>query len=751
MLVVKTIFIFFINLVFLTSLFAQTGGEKTMYVTPTREGISYIPPSYKLGGISQYKCKLRYVIFIDTSALKKIESIKPRPKKVDIKKPEFLTVHGNVMYDYFYQSYLDTPYSGSSLQQHTISTFLDITVKDAYPLRMSFTTRLGNQNYLRDFSLLNLKFDRDAFARALKQKAQDWVSAQTNPDSLKLLNLRSAYDGKTEEYKSLKKWLLSPGVAQQLVAEKEHEIAKRNKQNKQLQENTAIDSISGSFAKKYNQQKARLDTIKNAVDSLWSAYSIEKRKWDSTKNALATAVSDLKNPKKWKQALDGIPARDSVLPKGYKTLLSISKFSVGTSVIDYSELSAKNITVKGLQLEYVPKYYYAVAGGLINYRFRDYLLPENSSSSQYLGLVRFGKGKPESSHLIFTYYFGRKNLYNYLVNDSSGNNVSPNSSLMGMTLEQRISITDNISVSAEVAKSSMPYYNRVNQSTKLLEGAFNFNDHSNEAYSIKANTSIPAINTKVDGYFKHYGENFQSFSSFSTNSRQNAWLIHVQQSLIKNQLTINALVRENDYVNPFLNQQYTSNIIFKSLQANLRIRKLPVISIGYYPTSQLIKLSENHYSENMFYNLVGSLNYYYRLFGLQMNSAALGSRFYNKPLDSGFVYYNSRNIYLDQTILMRKFTLNAGFTESFASEYNLSTINGGLQFKAKKWLTVGGTLKYTRQTLIETPLLGYSVNGSVIIPLIGNIQLRFQKSYVPGPSSTLVPDNIGRLTYYRNF
>ncbi|MDB5245614.1 MAG: hypothetical protein JWQ40_8 [Segetibacter sp.] len=74
---------------------------------------------------------------------------------------------------------------------------------------------------------------------------------------------------------------------------------------------------------------------------------------------------------------------DSVLPRGYKNLLGLRSFTIGRSVVDYSELSVKNISIKGIQVEYNPYYYYAFAPGFVDYRFRDFIVRNRNTSPQY--------------------------------------------------------------------------------------------------------------------------------------------------------------------------------------------------------------------------------------------------------------------------------------------------------------------------------------------------------------------------------
>ncbi|WPV64848.1 colicin E5-related ribonuclease [Chitinophaga sp. LS1] len=64
----------------------------------------------------------------------------------------FLKVHGNVMYDYYYQSGVDTPYQQKNIYQHTVQTSLDLTISDQYPIRVNFTTARGNSTLFRNIT-----------------------------------------------------------------------------------------------------------------------------------------------------------------------------------------------------------------------------------------------------------------------------------------------------------------------------------------------------------------------------------------------------------------------------------------------------------------------------------------------------------------------------------------------------------------------------------------------------------------------
>lgn len=778
----------------------QSSGQK-IYIISSQQDYNAIPKTCIPVGIKQ-TCKSQYLILQDTATYHTV--IRPAKENkavvkslpVEEKKP-FITIHGNVMYDFYYQSHIDTPYIGNDLYQHTISTYLDVRIKDDYPMRVYFTTRFGNTNYLRNITNLNFQFSPQTFQNTIRQQIKSELQQQLDTSRLEVI--RTELESKIQQLQALKNWVNSPSVLQRLVEAREAAYARQhmqsvmqnvlpkssdstsntsnntsdgmesasirnsfawlskfNKDSVQKRDTLVTkDSTAEAFSQKYAQRKKQIDSVNSDIQQLEQKYLSEKDSLFTQKNALIAKINAARNPAQLKDLIHDSNLSDSSLPKGYDKLLAIKKFGIGTSTVDYSELSAKNITITGLQAEYSPKFYYAIAAGMIDYRFRNYLLPQPSGPKQYLGLVRFGKELRNSNSLILTYYYGRKVLYNYYTTDSLLQTTlpQPNYTLMGFTLENKIKLNANSYLTAEVAKSSTPYYHNVSSSNteKGLSGTFDMSDRSNEAYSLKINSVIPETDTKVDAYFKHYGANFQSFTLISTSSEQNAWLLNINQDFFRREFTVDGSIRKNDYINPFLDQRYVSNTVFKSIQATLHVPNLPVISAGFYPTTQLTKLNDQTYMENIFYSLNGSVSYLYNRRHTTMSTNIMYMRFYNRPADNGFIYYNTNNFFIIHSIYFRTLTMQASFSDAINSNYTLWSLGEDIQLRLRKWLALGGGLKYNKQDLISAPLIGYSVNGTVKIGVIGTLQVRIEKTYIPSLNNQLVANNIGRITFYRNF
>lgn len=509
---------------------------------------------------------------------------------------------------------------------------------------------------------------------------------------------------------------------------------------------------------KYQGFKDSIEIKKTRLDSLVAKLEEAERLYNKLKSVKQNNLDELKGQVQGAndinslvQKLNQLGISDTVLPKGYKTLFAIQTFSIGRSIADYSELSVRNISITGLQVEYNPRFYYALAVGKVDYRFRDYIVSNNSRSNQYVALARFGKGTRNGNHLFFTYYTGKRQFFNSSVITQPGSSI-PEYKLAGMTIEGIYKINRNIFLVGEIAKSTTPYYSNDSLSmAKWMNSITNFNERSNEAYSIKLLSYFPKTQTRFSGNLRYTGANFQSFSTFTTGASQLRWATKVEQPFFKRKLTILSSVQQNDYYNPFIATNYKSSSLLASIQANLRIKKWPVISLGYFPSYQLTKTADDSYSESRYYTLSASAGYFYKLAAAQLSSFLFYNRFYNTANDSGFVYYNSKNILFNQNIQYNRITVAINASISLNNDYNINTIENTTQLDISKLISAGGGVKIIKHSLQASPYWGYSGNLTLRISKLGDIQLMMDKGFIPGLNRALTENKMGRLIYYKTF
>lgn len=707
----------------------------------------------------------------------------------------FLKIHGNVLYDVNYYSNYNPgsaafiSYYQKNFYQHTLQAYLDITIKDKYPLRVYLTKRFNNSFSVKNFTDVNLLYSNSIFNQnikdRLKKKMLESVKAGVCLDSLK-----AVLEQKYKELALLRSWQNNPAILQKLVEAREQALYKNHttdsiesdslykqfpfkntlppdtifqsgkKQDLQFSLSSDNKKLPGfnssrqtfdSLLTTYETNAKRLNSLNREVERLQSDYNKLNQKITNASAVSIKEIDEIKNPKELQKKMEELNIHDSSLAQGYRTLMALRSIGVGRNIINYSELSLKNISVTGLQVEYNPSYYLAFAAGTVDYQFRDFIVENNNPLKQYAGVMRVGKGMKEGNNIIFTYYTGRRQIYNAFTDTISQNVQAPSPYLMGFTVEGNYRIGQNNMLTAEVAKSSFPYYANTEKSASLLSGTVRFSDHSNEAYCLKLNSYIPATLTSINGYYKHLGINFQSFSIFTNGSSQSSWNLRVIQPFFKRMLEIAASVNSNDFTNPYLPQGFKSSTVFKSIQVTLRKNKWPVLSAGYFPSSQLTKLNEDQYIQNLFYTFTSNVSHCYRFHDHIYTTSLLYTQFYNKPGDSNFVYFNTKNLLINQTVFLRRFTLQFDGSEAVNTYYHLYVIDGNLQFNCNRWLSVGAGLKYNQQTVYHISQVGYSGNAIIKIPLLGEFRLMADKGFIPGPDRQLVPNNIGRFTYSKTF
>lgn len=126
-------------------------------------------------------------------------------------------------------------------------------------------------------------------------------------------------------------------------------------------------------------------------------------------------------------------------------------------------------------------------------------------------------------------------------------------------------------------------------------------------------------------------------------------------------------------------------------------------------------------------------------------------QFYNRQPDSGFIYFNTKNVQLNHSMYFKRFTLQCNLSGAANNYYNLYAIGGSIQYKVQNWLRLGGGIKYNRQDIMRNALVGGSVNVQVNIKQLGQFDMVYDKGFIPGVSRNLVPNETGRITYYKIF
>jgi hypothetical protein len=701
-------------------------------------------------------------------------------------KPKFITVHGNVLYSFFYRSQIDTPFAENNVMQHLVQTNLNVLVKEKYPLRITISNRNSNSAYFKNATDINVQFNRSYIMENIKNNLKDKAISFIKTDALGIAEQQ--YKDKLNEVAFLKNWINSPARAQELVEEKEKMLKDKAAPSlnipsasrlPEIDEFKGLAAINKSVETKFLQNKI-ITTAKEKAAARAKEYiprdSGALKKYNSKKEELVKLEKDIKQStiklnllkKSIQDSVNKIKKEISSLGSGpglyafmkkngisknelsgtQKLLLSVNQIGIGRTWVDYSELTVKNISLGGVNVEMNPKpYYFAFAAGKVNYRFRDFILKGNNKlPDQSLWLVRAGIGQKEKNNLIFTFYNGKKSVLNY----TPSNNAASIQRVLGVSAEARLALNKNNYIIAEIAKSSFQNAGSQASSAELLDKAFNWKIHNNEAYSIKLYSQYPQTDTKLTAFYKKTGENFQSFNLYPTNINQDAYMVRVNQYLFKRKIALDAAIRKNDFISPIAAPSFSSQTVFKSIQVSVRIKKYPFVSVGYYPSSQLSLSNNNVLIENQYNTLNAISSYSYQVKNIGMNTNAVYTKFYNTSSDTGFIYFNASNYTVNQSFFLTPFMVQAGVSMISQRELRLLTIEPLVSYQYKNSVTLSGSFKWIRLNGKDN-FFGGTAGLNVYFKKLGTLQLNYDKTYVPGINNILKPVDIGRASFYREF
>lgn len=727
-------------------------------------------------------------------------------KNLPVSKAEpMIKVHGNVLYNFSYRSYLDTPFAQTGLMQHQVLSTLNVTLKNKYPLQVQVGMRNSNSPYFKNSLDVNVTYNHRQLMDNIKEDLRKKIISMAGDGSVS--EVGNKYRQHVQQARELQAWINSPARSQEIIEEKERSITS-------LKDETKVPSLinenlkAGEFTELGNagaQLKQSLEE-KNAVGNLWS--TLQQKMIDSLKgkvsdyfqnrqanasikeeeNSIVKKVNEkIEELKKLedrikteeskirelkKSALDSLNSlkreinslnstaslydfmnkkgisKDS-LTKAQKLLLSVTQVGIGRIFLDYSELTVKNMSLTGVNLEANPgKFYFAAAAGKVNYRFRDFILKSNHRlPPQSLLILRGGMGNKERNNLIFSFYNGQKNELIY----SPGGPGRTSNKVLGISAEARWALDANNYVIAEIAKSSYNPTGTRPPNSNLLNKTFDLKTHTNEAYSLRLFSQYPATHTRFTAYYRKMGENFQSFNLYPSHVNEEAWMVKLNQSFLKRKLTLEAAIRKNNFESPLATpSSYSAKTIFKSVQATLRVRKYPFVSIGYYPTSQLSFANNNMLVENQYNTLNTVVSHSYQLKKIPMNTTAVFTQFFNNSTDTGFIYFNAKNFSLNHSVFISAFTSQSGLSLTEQKNIHLVTMEQTIGYRLKNNFSLSAGLKWNRLNRIQN-LWGGTAGMSVFIKKAGTFQFNYDKTFLPGYNRALMPVDMGRMSFYKVF
>jgi hypothetical protein len=659
--------------------------------------------------------------------------------KITIKHP-FQINNGNISYQFDYRSNIDTPFAEKNVAQHNLVGQMNVTAFNALPLNVNFFIRRTNSSLFADINDIRIDFNAEQYAQSVRDSylkqlndqvpgIKDSLTSRLRQFKLKELSQvleRISKPDFQQKIVECNEIINVPGIAESIAgAQKADSVRKKAREFIDTYQSLRLKE------KQYHQQVDSLQLVlNNSIAKANQIRTILQGKFN-TGGSRQEAIALLRQ-----QGLN--------VPASLSHLLSLKRFSLGRSQLNYSELTAKNISVNGINLEYNSWYYFALAAGTVDYRFRDFILNRSNRKPQYMYLMRLGIGRLEKNYFILSGYRGKKQSY---IQNNSNSGRPAALDIYGVSAEAKYRIRNNIYVITEIAQSSTPGW--VLYEGQKKSSFFEWKDKSNKAYAVKLFAFLPRTATRLEGMYRYSGAAFQSFDRFQGNSAREFWYIKAEQSFWKRQLRLVTSIRKNEFSNPYIPVTYSSGVISKTIQLSFRKRNWPMLSAGLMPFSQLTVM-DNQVFENRFQTFNAVMYHQYKVGLMRTSTTATFNKFYNSSADSGFIYFNAVNFYLQQYLFFRHFSISAGGSHSRNTGFELNVLEESIQFNLPKNYSITAGVKINDYNRMETQL-GNWIRLSMPLMKTGWVQLHYENGLLPGINGKLVRNQMCNVMVTKNF
>ena len=683
------------------------------------------------------KSRLRIINYLDTTKL--IEKNKPVIILPEIKtEKKFIHFNGGfISYDGIYRSAIDTPFKEDGIFQHLLSGKFSFTLSQSVPISLTYFQRESNSKYFKDYRDFRVELNVSEFQRLKAQKDQIYINGLL--DQMRDPYTRTALDYINSELLVIDGLLNHSAVVNRRIG------SRISVNTNGLSDTTGISKDSAvleakHFLSLYDSLTNQLDRIKGFRDSLQQAYVITEKQIHALKAVLTTGLPDNEEKRQIENILKAKGIDAKYVTKIIGTLGSIRKLALGRISPNYSDLTLKNVNLKGIDFEYNRNFYFSITAGWLDFRARDFLRAGSQRLPQFIYASRFGYGQNDGSHVYLTGFRGKKQLLSSISN-------SQVFEIYGLSFETQALINKNHRLTLEISQSVSP--NLVKHNQGVEKSTFDLKDEKNKAYSFRLQSFFPQVNTKFEAFYQYRGVNYQSFTSYYSNASLYSWNLKVSQYLFKRKLHLLASALKNSFENPNLLTRYTGNSVLKNISLTFRNKKSPAFSFSYMPSSQLSDIDGVIY-QNYFQTLTFSCNHSYNVGMAKAHTVISYNRFYNDSKDSGFIYFNANNLYINQTLQFLSYSATINMARSSNTTYTLTTLDGGINANVFKNSQVGLGVKIM-QLNDKNLRVGLYGNERIIISKLGELNLSIEKTYLPGFYGNLVKNDLYTIGYRRFF
>ncbi len=654
---------------------------------------------------------------------------------------------GNKYFSYTgsYVSKLEGQYHIDNLFQQVFTYGATVQLSKELPVNVLLSGRKTNSPYFRDYLDFTINAQPEQITRQMAGKS---VDSRKNRLLREAESIRSAYNKRLNELLQLQNKLKSlPGDS----------CLSYYVQSRELLASEAYYQDSVSFPDRDNihrkladarQFMASFDSTRRLLDSF-------NVKIDQYINTARLAFSDLNNTindiRSGKALQTAIPSvirygsevtgfDSSMLQEKTHWLQNFRRLALGRSFVDGSQLTLRDISVKGLQAEYqAEKYFYSVVAGWTDFGLRDFLgRNDRVKLNSLVYAATIGKGKKDNNYISLGVFGGQK------PGGYAGSNYRDSGYIWGLSLAGQYQLR-YWTVNAELAQS-----NGFRQPGSKTSGDFDLSDKSNKAAALQASGAVRAIALHLTGYVRYYGANFQGFNAYRINAANTLWGVEASKSFFRQSLQLEVAVKTDDYRNPYVEQVYDGRNIIQSFSARFNKGKLTV-SASYKPVYQYLGVNDSLF-EARFQVLQGVAGISYKTGDIPSNSSLLFNRFTSRQTTQQYFFGNSYNLVASQSFFFPQHSALLSGSYLANERYTYWLVDGCIQYKLHRSISIkiGGRMYALHSDTDQTRVGAYG--GTIFsIKHIGQFSLRCESNYFPDLQYRLYGNTMATVGFSTRF
>lgn len=648
-----------------------------------------------------------------------------------------------------------------------------LVFKETYPVTLRVRYNDARPFQLDNQYEVSLSFDDRQFKQLLQEKIKNNLAKDFYQKQKRLI---ADYDQLFREYNNQKQYLQSPVFAQKAFEEKMKAVASsaslpdipqmdelkslpvsvgdlKNKTGQLAQALPNIpgiqhpvqkvDSIAGLLLQKKESLQAKLehkrDSLEQLVKRVEDSIGMVKEKFQLALDSVNNEMAALRNPEELQEYAKKKNLLDSLQKPKWPSLLMKSSIRFGKFIMSQSELTVNNIFISGASIKYGNEKFIMLSGGAYDFAFRGLFNFRNDTVRSPIPSVFAIKiGTTDGKNLTaLNVYTGRK------AKDASLR--SELRTVAGFSIEKKMELNRNFSAVVELAKSTTRDNTAGSKQQEVLKDLLaSFSTKTIGLFgSVKG--YFPKTKTDAEVSYKYWGQQFESFNASQYFNPQNNFSAKLSQPFFKRKLYATAGIRYTDFSTYGVASNIHSKTFFASSNLTLRLKRMPVVSLGYYPGSQLYMVDQDKLYEYFYHILNATVSHQFNLLRLPMQGVFSYNKFFNKYSDSLVSSSNSSyNFYW--TAWKDRFTWVANFSRQEMDLSVLNTVETGLNYSISRF-KIGGSVKWNH--IDEATEYGYTGNVSWAINRFGTVNFLYDRSYLPDRTGSFVPVGTAQLQFIK--